>query len=138
MLALALALAAQDAPGVRFQCTPRGLEGVSTGFGVFAPASKARDRYTTDHGLFTQAVERRGAPPFREGLEITDELPARLVLLWRREHNSPVTLTITDYNAAAGAARYVLSAERNPASRVSTMQTVTGSCAARAVQGNSQ
>jgi hypothetical protein len=128
---LALTLAAQDLPGVRFACMPGG-------FHVFAPTNREQGAYRTDHPLAQRTAAWNGAPPFGEGIEIADRLPASLRLLWRREHNSPVTLTIIDYDASAATARFLLSSERNPASRVSTRATSSGTCTAHVVQGPQQ
>lgn len=138
ILTLALGLAAQEAPGTRFRCAPVAMR-LPYGFDVFVPADKARAGYRTSLMEALRRPGARSAPPFAEGFEqVEDALPARLLLSWRREHNSPVKVTITDYDAAAGTAKYTLASERNPASRVSTMTAVRGICTARAVQESSQ
>jgi hypothetical protein len=126
LILLTFGAAPQDLPGVRFDCTPGG-------FHVFAPTSREQGAYRTDHPFAQRTEAWQGAPPFGEGIEITDRLPASLTLLWRREHNSPVTLTIVDYDASAATARYLLSSERNPASRVSTRVTSSGTCTAKRI-----
>lgn len=128
MIALfALILAAQDLPGVRFDCTPGGFQ-------VFAPTSREQGAYRTDHPLAQRTAAWESAPPHTTGFErINDELPRVLAISWRREHNSPVTLTVIDYDASAATARYLLSSERNPASRVSTRVTSSGTCTAKRI-----
>ncbi|MEI9850079.1 MAG: hypothetical protein WDN24_03475 [Sphingomonas sp.] len=132
-MGLALALVAQETlPGVRFHCG-------SGGFQVFAPQSKLPAAYATDHPLAQRTAAWDGAPPYTTGFEkIADDLPARLTLSWRREHNSPVTLAIAGYDAAAATARYTLSAERNPASALFTPMTAGGTCTAQIVQETAQ
>jgi hypothetical protein len=125
IVGLALALAAQA--GLTFDC-----RGVGS-FEVFVPADKARAGYSTTAFQVMHASRDEGPQAEVTGFEdIRDELPAQLVMTWRREHNSPVTLTITGYDAAAGTARYTLSAELNPASRLFTPVTTRGTCKARA------
>lgn len=132
MIALVLALMAQETPGVRFHCEPGGFQ-------AFAPRDKAPGAYTTDHPLSQRTAAWDDAPPHRAGFEeIVDELPARLVLVWRREHNSPVALTIADYDVGAGTARFSIGTERNPASALFTPMTIDGTCTAHVVQETAQ
>ncbi|MGP1282841.1 MAG: hypothetical protein ACTS1X_07690 [Parasphingopyxis sp.] len=59
---------------------------------------------------------------------IVDRLPALLMLNWRVTNNSPVSLGIFDYDAAAGTARFALSYEIQPAARASSMTETQGEC----------
>jgi hypothetical protein len=122
--ALALMLTPQAevvAAGIIFHCSGGAV------FDVFVPMDSKQADYDTDALGFRRGASQNGSPVAKFEL-IRDELPQRLTLTWRREHNSPVRLTISNYKD--GVASYTLSTERNPASRLFTPVTITGTCRA--------
>lgn len=117
--------------GVTFDCAATGV-GVlhlgGQGFSVFAPAERAEDGYRVS------GPEKSYFNP-DEFEQVEDSLPESLMLVWRREHNSPVALTIADHDAAAGTARFTVGTERNPASALHTPLTYEGTCQVRHESG---
>ena len=130
-VALAVIFAAQAAAALPGEISFRCGAGSLVAFELIVPARSGPDGAS---GRF-----RLSGIEVPNGFErIDNALPGKLLLFWRREHNSPVALQITDYDAAAGAARYRLSGERNPASRLFTPMVAEGVCTVRATRPDAQ
>lgn len=110
--------------GVTFACSATGIGALHSGegFKVFAPEGRTSEDYRVsgpDQSYFNPA----------EFELVEDHLPEALILHWRREHNSPVSLKIEP--AAGGeTATFSLSTERNPASALYTPISFDGTCTA--------
>jgi hypothetical protein len=132
-LVLALASPAPAAEGIHFRCGPGRLAleaGLARGgFDLFVPS--AASAAAGGH----HKVSLAGAWKLEAA---AGAMPGPLTLSWRREHNSPVVLVVRDYDPASGAARYTLSGELNPASRLFTPVVTHGHCAARGAAPSDQ
>jgi hypothetical protein len=113
--------------GVRFTC-----QGADP-FWVGVPTNRVRGRYHATAGghWISGAAPRENGPP--TGFEAAeDNLPRRLSLRWRTFVSGPAEVEITDYDAAAGTARYRYRGRRPDAALDAPAVDTSGACTAQA------
>jgi hypothetical protein len=117
--------------GVMFQCAGDDL---GETFEVFAPDAEATAGYRGDVRTL-YAFDGAGMGVEAPGYEqILDMLPDSLMLSWRVTNNSPVELSISDYDPAARSANFFMTYETNPNARASTRTETHGVCRVLPVQ----
>lgn len=118
--------------GTMFQCSGGEPGG---NFEVFAPNAEATAGYRGDvRSLYGFDARGMGVEAPNGYEQILDMLPDALVMSWRVTNNSPVELTISDYDPVTRNATFSMTYETNPDARVSTMTEMHGECRVLPVQ----
>ena len=118
--------------GLMFQCS---ASDSTAGFELFAPDAAATAGYRGDiRSLYEYKNEGMGAEDPEGYEQVFDMLPDSLMLSWRVTNNSPVELTISDYDAVADSARFTMTYDTNPDAAASQMAETSGECRVLPVQ----